>query len=212
MSKIIRLTESDLARIVRRVISEQGPKPLANVASTTSVSKLPNTGGPKPVNLIPTATSCLKGYIMDKNQKYYQKQGDNWQDKKLYPSGKWSELVQGQNGNYNRWGTWKCSSDKVIFDMLGTEVGKQIDLDNGDSFTDSQGGAYSVTNQGHQMFSGKIVSKTPDPQSNGYKIKVKGDGYGSSNGSGCVTTSTSYMEPQYKGSFRVMVGFDVEPC
>ena len=46
MKKIIKLTERDLARIVKRVISEQivDPKNQANVASTTSVNKLPTTG------------------------------------------------------------------------------------------------------------------------------------------------------------------------
>jgi hypothetical protein len=49
MKKIIKLTERDLARIVKRVISEQISP---NVASTTSVSKLPsNYDGPKKPNL-----------------------------------------------------------------------------------------------------------------------------------------------------------------
>jgi len=203
MKKIIRLTESDLARIVRRVISEQivDPTNPANVASTTSVNKLSTNGGPKPVDLMPKG--CLKGYVMDKTQKYYQKMDERGYNKrKVYPSGKWSEYQT--NPNRTEWGTWKCSGDKILFDIPGTEVGKEIYMSNGDYFTDSGGGGYSVTSSGYQSMSGKIISKTPDPQYNGYRIKVKGI-------DGCVNTLTDYLSPNGKGSFELL-GLEIEKC
>ena len=203
MKKIIRLTESDLVRIIKRVISEQivDPKNQANVASTTSVNKLPTNGGPKPVDLMPKG--CLKGYVMDKSQKFYQKPGDNYEDRKIYPSGKWSKrLGGGQTYGYgfnpsdtkSKWGTWKCYGDKILFDMPGTEVGKEIHISNGD--TTNPGNWKSIT--------GKIVSKTPQPQFNSYEIKVKGVGI-------CASTMTSYLTPTGSGSFE-QFSLEVEEC
>lgn len=206
MSKIIRLTESDLTRIVRRVLNEQivDPKNQSNVASTTSVNKLPTTGGPKPVDLVPKG--CLKGYVMDKSQKFYQKIGEVGYDKrKVYPSGKWSERDgSGQSYGYGynpsdakvEWGTWKCSGDKILFDRPELVVGKEVFLDNGDSFSDNSGGSYSVTASGHQSLSGKIISKTPAPQFNTYEIKVKGP-------AGCATTMVDYLVPKGKNFYEV---------
>jgi hypothetical protein len=220
MKKIVRLTESDLARIVKRVLSEEmkgGPGTPANVASTTSVNKLSTTGGPKPVNLVPSATACLKGYVMDKTQKYYQKQNAKaWQDRKVYPSGKWSKNTAGKV----QWGSWKCSGNNILFDIPNTDIGKTIKLDNGNLFSDNDGrGAYSVGSQGWQTFGGKIISKTPDPQFNGYRIKIKGIGGGSlfkagpkKNGHGCVSTLTDYLKPKGGGNFEQSIGFEVEAC
>jgi len=212
--------ESDLARIVKRVLSEEmkgGPGTSANVASTTSVNKLSTTGGPKPVNLVPSATACLKGYVMDKTQKYYQKQNAKaWQDRKVYPSGKWSKNTAGKV----QWGSWKCSGNNILFDIPNTDIGKTIKLDNGNLFSDNDGrGAYSVGGQGWQTFGGKIISKTPDPQFNGYRIKIKGIGGGSlfkagpkKNGHGCVSTLTDYLKPKGGGNFEQSIGFEVEAC
>ena len=203
MKKIIRLTEADLTRIVKRVISEQivDHKNPANVASTTSVNKLSTTGGPKPVDLM--QKGCQKGYVMDKSKKYYQKMGQGGYDKrKVYPSGKWSEYQS--NPTRTEWGTWKCSGDKILFDIPGTEVGKEIYISNNDYFTDSEGGGYSVTSTGYQSMTGKIISKTPDPQYNGYRIKVKGI-------EGCVSTLTDYLNPTGGGSFELL-GLEIEKC
>jgi|688.fasta_scaffold108838_6 hypothetical protein len=220
MKKIIKLTESDLTNIVKRVLVEQmegGPGNPANVASTTSVNKLSTTSGPKPVSLVPSATACLKGYVMDKTQKYYQKQdARSWQDKKIYPSGKWSENTAGKV----QWGSWKCSGNSILFDIPNTDIGKTIKLDNGNLFSSNDGsGAYSVGNQGWQTFGGKIISKTPDPKFSGYRIKIKGNGGGSlynagpnKDGVGCVTTLTDYLEPQGGGNFELSIGFEIEAC
>jgi hypothetical protein len=216
MKKIIRLTESDLARIVRRVISEQivDPTNPANVASTTSVNKLSTTGGPKPVDLMPKG--CLKGYVMDKTQKYYQKMdARGYTDVKVYPSGKWSQSDGvGQTKGYGyspsdstvEWGTWKCSGDNILFDRTGTNVGQRIFLDNGDSFSDNEGGSYSVGRDGWQSLSGTIVSKTPDPKYNTYEIKVKGVV------GNCARVWTKYLIPGAgSGSFEYP-GLQIEKC
>jgi len=187
MKKIVRLTESDLARIVNRVLSEQmegGPGNPANVASTTSVNKLSTTGGPKPVNLAPKG--CLKGYVMDKTQKFYQIKGaKEWENRKIYPSGKWSQKSS-YGGPTTVWGTWKCSGDKILFDIPGTEVGKYVGIDNGNTENPND----------YRDIRGNIVSKTPDPQFNSYQIKVKG-------ASGkCTTTMVDDLIPQGSGSFK----------
>lgn len=194
MKKIIKLTENDLTRIVRRVISEQivDPKNPANVASTTSVNKLSTTGGPKPVDLMPKG--CLKGYVMDKTQKYYQKMDKRgYEEEKIYPSGKWSKYSSYPSPN-TTWGIWKCSGDKILFDLPGTEVGKEIRISNGD--TTNPGNWKSIT--------GKIVSKTPQPQFNSYEIEVKGVGR-------CASTMTKYLTPTGSGSFE-QFSLEVENC
>ena len=216
MKKIVRLTESDLARIVKRVLSEEmkgGPGTSANVASTTSVNKLSTTGGPKPVNLAPKG--CLKGYVMDKTQKYYQKMDQRGhQHVKVYPSGKWSKRISGgqtygygmdSSGTKSNWGTWKCSGDKILFDVPGTDVGKKVFLDNGDSFSDNKGGSYSVGSDGYQSISGTIISKTPEPQYNTYEIKVKG-AVGI-----CARASIKYLTPRGNGSFELLT-LKTEKC
>lgn len=206
MKKIIRLTENDLANIVKRVISEQivDPKNQANVASTTSVNKLPTTGGPKPVDLVPKG--CLKDYTMDKSQKYYQKRGAKaWENRKIYPSGKWSisdEVGQTKGYGYGPddstvvWGTWKCSGDKILFDVPGTEVGKVISIANNDT-----------TNPGNwKSIRGKVISKTPQPQFNSYEIKVKDDA-----GFGCARVMTDYLTPEGSGRFEYF-NLEIEKC
>ena len=194
MKKIIRLTETDLARIVKRVISEQivDPTNKTNAASTTSVNKLPTNGGPKPVNLAPKG--CLKGYVMDKTQKYYQKMDKRgYEEVKGHPSGKWSKYSSYPNPN-TTWGIWNCSGDKILFDLPGTGVGKEISISNGDT-----------TNPGNwKSIKGKIVSKTPQPQFNSYQIQVKGVGI-------CASTMTSYLTPTGSGSFE-QFSLEVENC
>ena len=67
MKRIIKLTERDLTRIVKRILSEDDIRPTnpANVASTTSVDKLPTYGGPNPNDLLSTKLNkdAVKYYI-----------------------------------------------------------------------------------------------------------------------------------------------------
>lgn len=182
------------SRIVRRDIKEQivDPNNPANVASTTSVNKLSTSGGPKPFSL---TQGCLKGFVMDKSQKYYQKIGArDWEQRKIYPSGKWSEKnVYG--GPTTVWGTWKCSGDKILFDLPGTEVGKYIGIDNDN---------YENPND-YKDIKGDIISKTPSPQYNSYSIKVK------SPTGRCLTTMVDDLIPQGSGSFKTSY-LDIKKC
>jgi hypothetical protein len=223
MKKVIRLTESDLMRIVKRVISEQVktypvPKvPASNVSDNTRVT--PQIKTKMPDLSYDPKTSCLKGL----KPVYYQggkfawfEQPNSYKSRKIMTNGTYeapgpilTTVMGGIETKEN--GIWRCSGKTILFDKAkgATDIGKDIMVSNGDYFDDHDGsGAYSVG--GYEYFRGKIISKTV--KNDGYEIKVKGSGKDSSgqNKEGCATFETGMLSgngPEYE-----YVSIDIRTC
>ena len=69
MKKIVRLTEGDLIRLVKRVISEQGNpiNPIANLGAFGSGPTKSNSGAARPQNLSPVSGFIGKNYMIKSN-------------------------------------------------------------------------------------------------------------------------------------------------